>query len=146
MVAVASLSMTHLKVTLPEGWTHHHPQLHHEEGVTIGYYGTQSEIGSIAGRMQGTVENCVSYATVKGVNYVGGIIGTRDNAMGICTVNNCTFGGTVEATGSYVGGIMGGGYGVNSSAPNGIRTTVTDCKVTDTASVTGQENVGGIKE
>ena len=137
--------MTHLKVTLPEGWTHHHPQLHHEEGVTIGYYGTQSEIGSIAGRMQGTVENCVSYATVKGVNYVGGIIGTRDNAMGICTVNNCTFGGTVEATGSYVGGIMGGGYGVNSSAPNGIRTTVTDCKVTDTASVTGQENVGGIK-
>ena len=73
--------------------------------MTIGYYGTQSEIGSIAGRMQGTV----------------------------------------EATGSYVGGIMGGGYGVNSSAPNGIRTTVTDCKVTDTASVTGQENVGGIK-
>lgn len=115
-----------------------------EEGVTIGYDGTQSEIGSIAGRMQGTVENCVSYATVKGVNYVGGIIGTRDNAMGICTVNNCTFGGTVEATGSYVGGIVGGGYGVNSSAPNGIRTTVTDCKVTDTASVTGQENVGGI--
>ena len=46
-----------------------------EEGVTIGYDGTQSEIGSIAGRMQGTVENCVSYATVKGVNYVGGIIG-----------------------------------------------------------------------
>ena len=113
--------------------------------MTIGYDGTQSEIGSIAGRMQGTVENCVSYATVKGVNYVGGIIGTRDNAMGICTVNNCTFGGTVEATGSYAGGIMGGGYGVNSSAPNGIRTTVTDCKVTDTASVTGQENVGGIK-
>ena len=113
--------------------------------MTIGYDGTQSEIGSIAGRMQGTVENCVSYATVKGVNYVGGIIGTRDNAMGICTVNNCTFGGTVEATGSYVGGIMGGGYGVNSSAPNGIRTTVTDCKVTDTASVTGQENVDGIK-
>ena len=45
--------------------------------MTIGYDGTQSEIGSIAGRMQGTVENCVSHATVKGVNYVGGIIGYR---------------------------------------------------------------------
>ena len=43
--------------------------------MTIGYDGTQSEIGSIAGRMQGTVENCVSHTTVKGVNYVGGIIG-----------------------------------------------------------------------
>ena len=43
--------------------------------MTIGYDGTQSEIGSIAGRMQGTVENCVSYATVKGESNVGGIIG-----------------------------------------------------------------------
>lgn len=41
-------------------------------------------IGSIAGRMQGSVENCVSYATVYGKDYVGGIIGTRDNALGLC--------------------------------------------------------------
>ena len=39
-----------------------------------------NEIGAIAGRMQGTVENCVSYADVYGTSYVGGIIGTRDNA------------------------------------------------------------------
>ena len=39
-------------------------------------------IGSIAGRMHGTIENCVSYATVYGKKYVGDILGTRDNAMG----------------------------------------------------------------
>ena len=47
-----------------------------------------------------------------------GILGTRDNAIGACSVKNCEFGGTVEATGEHVGGIIGGGYH-NSTAPNG---------------------------
>ena len=34
----------------------------------------QNMIGSIAGRMHGTIENCVSYATVYGKKYVGGIL------------------------------------------------------------------------
>ena len=114
-----------------------------EEGVTIGYDGTQSEIGSFAGRFQGTIENCVSYATVQGVNYVGGIIGTRDNALGTCAVDSCIFGGTVTASGNNAGGIVGGGYN-NSSAPNGIRITIKNCVATKTASVSGKENVGGI--
>ena len=111
-----------------------------EEGVTLGCDGDQPYIGSIAGRMQGTVENCVSYATVKGTSYVGGIIGTRDNAMGECNVINCTFGGTVEGN-SNVGGIVGGGYS-NQSAPNGGRPTITGC--TSTGTVSGNSNVGGI--
>lgn len=114
-----------------------------EKDVVVGYDGTQSEIGSIAGRMQGTVENCVSYATVKGVHYVGGIIGTKDNALGDCTVNNCTFGGTVEASGNNAGGIVGGGYN-DSSAPNGIHVGVKNCAVTKDVAVSGKENVGGI--
>ena len=37
-----------------------------EEGVIIGYDGTQSEIGTFAGRAICKIENCESYATVKG--------------------------------------------------------------------------------
>ena len=113
-----------------------------EKGVVIGYDGTQSEIGSFAGRMLGTIENCVSYAEVKGVNYVGGIIATRDNALGVCDVRNCTFNGTVTAIGEYAGGIVGGGYNANASAPNGVRITIENCVATGT--VSGVKNVGGI--
>ena len=112
-----------------------------EEGVTIGYDGTQSMIGSFAGRFQGTIENCVSYGTVKGVDYVGGIIGTRDNALGTSSVKNCTFNGSVEATGEQAGGIVGGGY-ENSSAPNGARPSIAGC--TASGSVSGNKYVGGI--
>lgn len=111
-----------------------------EEGCVIGYNADQSEIGSFAGRFQGTIENCVSYATVRGKNSVGGIIGVRDNALGNCTVNNCTFCGTVEGT-KNVGGIVGSGY-TNATAPNGVKITVMNCKSNGT--VKGTENVGGI--
>ena len=62
-----------------------------EKGVVIGYDKKQSQIGAIAGRMQGTIKNCVSYADVYGTDYVGGIIGTRDNAMGTCEVIGSEF-------------------------------------------------------
>lgn len=113
-----------------------------EEGVVIGYDGTQSQIGTFAGRFNGTIENCVSYATVKGVKYVGGIVGTQDNSMYANKYLNCTFGGTVEATGELAGGIVGGGYPQNS-APNAIRANIIGCKVT--GSVTGSDKVGGIE-
>lgn len=112
-----------------------------ESGVTIGYDGTQTFIGSFAGRLQGTIENCVSYATVKGVSYVGGIIGSRDNAMGLCSVSGCSFLGSVIASGTHAGGIVGGGYS-NSTAPNGIKVSVQNCNVS--GSVTGTDKVGGI--
>ena len=112
-----------------------------ESGVTIGYDGSQSYIGSFAGRFQGTIQNCVSYATVRGNGYVGGIIGTRDNALGNCKVINCEFHGSVIASGDNAGGIVGGGYS-NSTAPNGIKVTVQNCS--SDGSVTGRNNVGGI--
>ena len=113
-----------------------------EEGVVIGYDGTQSQIGTFAGRFNGTIENCVSYATVKGVKYVGGIGGTQDNSMCANKYLNCTFAGTVEASGELAGGIVGGGYPQNS-APNAVRANIIDCKVT--GSVTGSDKVGGIE-
>ncbi len=112
-----------------------------EKDVVIGYDKDVNEIGAIAGRMQGTVENCVSYATVYGTRYVGGIIGTRDNAMGNCSVIGCKFYGTVEASGELAGGIAGGGYD-DSSAPNGCKITINSCVSEGT--VTGSDKVGGI--
>ena len=112
-----------------------------ESNVVVGYTETESQIGSFAGRFQGTIENCTSSATVKGKNYVGGIIGTRDNAMAQCVVKNSTFHGTVESSGSYAGGIVGGGYD-NSTAPNGACPTILACTVDGT--VKGNERVGGI--
>lgn len=112
-----------------------------EKDVVIGYDKDMNEIGAIAGRMQGTVENCISYATVYGSSYVGGIIGTRDNAMGNCSVIGCKFYGTVEASSEVAGGIAGGGYD-NSTAPNGCKITINSCSAE--GSITGSDKVGGI--
>ena len=112
-----------------------------EKGVVIGYDKKQSQIGAIAGRMQGTIKNCVSYADVYGTDYVGGIIGTRDNAMGNCEVIGSEFYGTVTASGQHAGGIVGGGYD-DSSAPNGTKVTINNCVSEGT--VTGADKVGGI--
>ena len=112
-----------------------------EKGVVVGYDKKQSQIGAIAGRMQGTIKNCVSYADVYGTDYVGGIIGTRDNAMGTCEVIGSEFYGTVTASGQHAGGIVGGGYD-SSSAPNGTKVTINNCVSEGT--VTGADKVGGI--
>ena len=112
-----------------------------EEGVVIGYNKDETMIGSFAGRINGTIENCISYATVYGTNYVGGIIGTRDNALGTCAVTDSQFHGTVVATGQHAGGIAGGGY-CNSTSPNGNKINIRSCSVS--GSVTGADKVGGI--
>lgn len=112
-----------------------------EEGVVIGYNRDQSGIGSIVGRLQGSVRNCVSHATVYGVDYVGGIAATNDNSMGDKSVSDSTFDGVVEASGKNAGGIVGGGY-MGSGAPNGIRMCVDNC--TSSGTIIGADNVGGI--
>ena len=112
-----------------------------EKGVVIGYDKDQDMIGSIAGRLNGTVENCVSYADVYGKNYVGGILGTRDNSMGECAVSGSRFMGTVTASGEHAGGIVGGGYS-DDSAPNAIRISVNDCS--SDGDIIGKDKVGGI--
>ena len=43
---------------------------------------SETMIGSIAGRVHGTISNCTSAATVYGKNYVGGVLGTRDKRDG----------------------------------------------------------------
>ncbi len=113
-----------------------------EEGVVIGYDGTESNIGTFAGRFNGIIENCESYATVKGVDNVGGIVGILDNSYSTYNITGCTFGGTVEASGELAGGILGSGY-IGQWAENAKRPNIENCVVT--GSITGSNMVGGIQ-
>ncbi|MBR3276129.1 MAG: leucine-rich repeat protein [Eubacterium sp.] len=114
-----------------------------ESGVVVGYDGSQSKIGSIAGSFNGIMENCVSYATVNGVDNVGGLVGYKDNSGGgdKFSVLNSAFYGTVNASGKNAGGIVGGGYN-DVTAPNSGGVNIKNC--TSSGTVNGNKNVGGI--
>ena len=113
-----------------------------ESGVVIGYTGEESMIGTFAGRFIGTIEGCKSYATIYGKDYVGGIVGALDNAYSTFRFQDCTFDGTVEASGKMAGGILGGGY-PDASGFNAQRATIKDCTVS--GFITGADKVGGIQ-
>ncbi len=117
-----------------------------EAGVVIGYDGTRSNIGSFGGDFNGVVENCVSSAEVRGVSFVGGICGSKGQAMREYIIRNCEFHGSVAASGNYAGGISGSGYAGTGwgieTAPNTACANIYNCLVT--GSVSGQDGVGGI--
>ena len=110
-----------------------------EKGVVIGYDKQQSYIGSFAGSFNGTMKNCVSYATVYGVDCVGGLAGQKGQSMGACDFLNSAFLGEVVASGDAVGGIIGSGY---PSAPGTPMVQVHNCYVA--ADITGHDRVAGI--
>lgn len=112
-----------------------------EKDVIIGYDGTASNIGSFGGAFNGNVIGCVSYATVKGVDKVGGIVGIKGQSMGLCDIHDCAFYGNVIATGEFAGGILGSGY-TAASAPQTPCVSIRNCY--STGSITGANNVGGI--
>ena len=110
-----------------------------EKGVVIGYDKQQSYIGSFAGNFNGTMKNCVSYATVYGVDCVGGLAGQKGQSMGACDFLNSAFLGEVVASGDAVGGIIGSGY---PGAPGTPVVQVHNCYVA--ADITGHDRVAGI--
>ena len=131
-----------------------------EQGVTIGDDGTwgdlgdttepypfvgvfihKDNIGSFAGAFNGTIKNCVSYATVYGRNNVGGLIGMKGQSMGSCDVSNSAFIGKIISSGNTVGGIVGSGYNAKS-APGSPMIQVHNCYVA--AEISGEDKVGGI--
>ena len=121
-----------------------------EKGVTIGYAPFEAtakgdhSIGTFAGDFNGYMNNCISYADVYGYNmqYVGGLVGAKGQAMGACVVENCAFYGTVNAENSqFAGGIMGSGY-YDLSAPATPLVSVHNCLFAGT--LIGGKNVGGI--
>ncbi len=105
-----------------------------QENVTVGYNRDQSDIGSFVGTLNGRIENSVSYASVYGIDSVGGLAGKKGQSMGDCEIVNSAFLGTIEATGGNVGGILGAGY-ISDSAPNTPLVTVRNCYVV--ADITG---------
>jgi len=113
-----------------------------EKNVIIGYDGKESQIGSFAGCLNGSIISCKSAAKVNGVSQVGGIAGEKGQSMGDCSVLNCQFTGEVHATGNYAGGILGSGYDGKGTAPNTPVVTIRNCVVR--GSVEGKSNVGGI--
>ncbi len=110
-----------------------------EKGVVIGYDKQQSYIGSFAGNFNGTMKNCVSYATVYGVDCVGGLAGQKGQSMGACDFLNSAFLGEVVASGDAVGGIIGSGY---PGAPGTPMVQVHNCYVA--ADIAGHDRVAGI--
>ena len=111
-----------------------------EKGVIIGYDKKESNIGSFAGNLNGSIENSKSYAAVYGVNAVGGFVGRKGQSMGRCEIKNSAFLGTVEATGNFAGGIIATGY--DAGAPGTLVVEVHNCYVA--ADIQGKEYVGGI--
>ncbi len=112
-----------------------------QSGVVIGYDGSQSDIGSFAGQLNGSVSGCVSCAEVRGVNNVGGIVGSKSTSMGDFTVTDCEFHGSVSGTGENIGGIVGSGYD-HYTAPNARAVCIENCYSDGT--VSGGSRVGGI--
>lgn len=126
----------------------------------------QYKVGGIAAYFNGTMENCVNYATVtgsdnSGKSWIGGLAGYVANAN--TKFINCANYGTVTASGDYVGGLVGnlsvggtitGSYNVaaisGSSYVGGLvggqqnsgKITVTGSYSTGT--VTGSNYVGGL--
>ncbi len=104
-----------------------------------GYY-----VGGIAGYLALPSEQNVSVsgnrniAEIQGTSYVGGIAGALKGVSGnlIFLVDNNTNEETVEASGNYVGGIIGDVQG------NGSTVKVTNSK--SEADVTGADYVGGV--
>ena len=62
-------------------------------------------VGGIAGVAKGNIINCENHATVKGISYVGGIVGWYDHSDN--SITSCANYGAVTGTRTYVGGMAG---------------------------------------
>ena len=91
-------------------------------GILVGYAGSGSTLqnikisetcqikgsnctGGIAGILDGNAYNCVNYATVQGIQYVGGLFGSYQKTGNSITA--CANYGNVTATSQRVGGLVG---------------------------------------
>ena len=88
---------------------------------TVQPTGGSRDVGGIAGRSGGLIENCAFSGTVSGKDGVGGIVGT--NAL-TGTIRICTAAGSVTGS-SRTGGITGVNLGVVSSCRNDSYVNIT---------------------
>lgn len=107
----------------------------------VGVFNHRDNIGSFAGAFNGSIIDCISYATVYGRHNVGGIVGMKGQSMRDMYIKNCAFYGNIVAEGNASGGIVGSGYAANF-APNSPCTTIQNCISAGT--ISGGNYVGGI--
>ena len=67
--------------------------------------GGEDYTGGIAGKLAGNAYNCVNYATVQGIEYVGGLFGLYDRTGNSITA--CANYGKVTASSQIAGGLIG---------------------------------------
>ena len=63
--------------------------------------------GGIAGELDGNAYNCVNYATVQGIQYIGGLCGHYSSSRTGNSMTACANYGNVTATSQRVGGLVG---------------------------------------
>ena len=87
----------------------------------------KNTLGGIAGSNQGLLSNCSFHGTVRGADYIGGLVGTNESTGQII---NCTFSGAVTGE-HYVGGIAGqnGGSILRCANSGSINTTEVDAEL-----------------
>ncbi len=113
-----------------------------EKGVRISGQGNalsaHGGLGGLTAYGGGVMQNCSVSAdlTAYGSNaYVGGLIG-MGNSVANAEITNCSFTGTINVRGGYVGGLVGGAQGY------GIR--MENCYSAATIVATGDATVGGL--
>ncbi|MHC4676260.1 MAG: GLUG motif-containing protein, partial [Planctomycetota bacterium] len=96
--------------------------------------GDNSKVGALVGFLiSGNIDNCsVVNGYVRGIRYVGGLVGEIDSFLEYATISNCYTTCSVEGTGNSIGGLVG--YINNGTISRSF----------STASVTGQERIGGL--
>ena len=93
--------------------------------VVDSYFCGKSDVGSLCGKNEGTIQNCYNTGTVSGNEYVSGVCGINYG-----TITSCYNTGTVS--GEYA---VGGECGKNEG-------TITSCY--NTGTVSGKNAVGGV--
>ena len=92
-------------------------------------------VGGVVGQNRGSVEDCDFTGTVTGNSYVGGVVGVVGDSSG--SVKNCYNTGAVSSLDSGSGNSVGGVVGYND-----IGGSVTNCY--NTGSVNGSIEAGGV--
>jgi predicted small secreted protein len=90
----------------------------------------ESDTGGVVGANSGMVQNCYSTCNVSGTNPVGGIVGNNSTITDNGTVQNCYSTGSVTTSGATSGTTGGGIVGKNNSG------TVQNCVALNTSITT----------
>lgn len=93
--------------------------------ILSGSVSGKEAVGGIVGWMhKGTLRNCINNAAINGTTNVGGLVGftgyvsAEISKIGDSSIENCFNLGTVNASGSSVGGIIGYGHAIIKNCAN----------------------------